>query len=233
MAMFLAATTAFAQPSFELDLSELKKPAPPAPQEKPKPKPRQAQTKVVQKPVQSKQPSQVETKPAVKTTQAQPKPATVKATPLPQPQPTAAPVSKEPTYREVILATAPPCEMVPSILAIVATPVSTSELLNGITLAAPYAASYSGANLIVTCGLPAAEEMTFRKILASRGTELLNIIGHEQPDQLMFDISSALGISYQLQMEQRKDRGMVFVLPPRNSGYLETRLILIPTKKAP
>jgi hypothetical protein len=210
--------------SFELDLKELKPAVKPAPQ-KPAPQPA--------KPAAKKQPAKAVEKTAVQ------KAAVVKAKPVktieakPAVPQTASKPATEPLYREIILSAAPPCELAPNIIAAIASPVSTTEILHNMTIAAPYAATYEGANLVVTCGISAAEELTYRRLLAAHGAELLNIIGNEQPEQLMQEICAALGASYQIMTEKRKDNGVVYLFAPRSPNKQEFRVVLIPTKKAP
>lgn len=207
--------------SFELDLKELKPPAKAAPQPV-KPAAKKPPVKAVEKAADQKTAPKAKVKPVIAKQAAKP------ASPKTVSQP-----ATEPLYREIILSAAPPCELAPNIIAAMASPVSTTEILHNMTIAAPYAATYEGANLVVTCGMAAAEELTYRRLLAAHGTALLNIIGNEQPEQLMQEICTALGASYQIMTEKRKDNGVVYLFAPRSPNKQESRIVLIPAKKAP
>jgi hypothetical protein len=118
-----------------------------------------------------------------------------------------------PTTTVTLQPSIPPCELVKSILAVFFPPIPTAEALQGIPLAAPYAIRGNNVIAAIACGLAEAEELTFARLLESRGTRLINIIGNDSPETLIDKVTSTLGFPTQTQRSTPGDERLIYIFP--------------------
>ncbi|HIJ95979.1 MAG TPA: hypothetical protein HPP94_09635 [Desulfuromonadales bacterium] len=223
--MLLMTSAAFAQPSFELDISTLKKlTAPPAADPKAAPKPTVA-------PIAPKAPK---TAPATITAPKKPqvkRPARLK--PLPPATPvTAAPASASKSLRLLhklpsptsipspafatvvkIPASVPPCELMPKLFEAFSAPISTAEALHGVQLAAPYAIRHNNVVAVIACGLAKNEEKTFSWRLAPHRTRLMNIAGNDTPETVVQKLAATLGLTSQVIRTSPPEARLIYIFP--------------------
>lgn len=134
-------------------------------------------------------------------------PATVKAAakkPVP-PQKIVQPVSTaqkqvQPAPEElgplVLLDSASACPLARQLLEAVADPLPVDKALNGLSLPAAAAARLQGATAVLACGLPAAEAYTFRRLLETKGLQLISLVGDEQADLVVQSVAQGLGLTF-------------------------------------
>jgi hypothetical protein len=230
--MLLMTSAAFAQPSFELDISTLKKlTAPPA-----------ADPKTVSKPtVAPVAPQTPKTAPATIITPKKPqvkKPARLK--PLPPASPVAvAPASaskalrllhklpspasiQSPAFATVVKINAvdSPCELMPKLFAAFSPPISTAEALHGVPLAAPYALKHNNVVAVIACGLAKTEEKTFAWRLAPHKTRLMNIAGNDTPETVVQKLAATLGLATQVIRSSPPEARLIYIFPGATSPGL-------------
>jgi len=238
--LLMSTSAAFAQPSFDLDISTLKKlTAPPA-----------ADPKAVSKPtVAPVPPTAPKTAPATITAPKKPqvkRPTRLK--PLPPSNPVAtAPASASKSLRLLhklpspasipspafatvvkIPASVPPCELMPKLFEAFSSPISTAEALHGVQLAAPYAIRHNNVVAVITCGLAKNEEKTFSWRLAPHQTRLMNIAGNDTPETVVQKLATTLGLASQVIRSSPPDARLVYIFP----GITTPGLYILLSKQA-
>lgn len=170
-----AVATPAAAASLELDLKDLKKPPVTGRSKK------QATTKLP-----AKQPATAKT--AVKKPLTAPK--------VVQPVSTAQKAASEELGPLVLLDSASACPLARQLLEAVADPLPVDKALNGLSLPAAAAARLQGATAVLACGLPAAEAYTFRRLLETKGLQLISLVGDEQADLVVQSVAQGLGLTF-------------------------------------
>jgi hypothetical protein len=199
----------WAAPGFDLDLKELKKPSSPPTASKKKPvvvtKKKQIAPTTQQSAVATK------AKPALKSQTA----SVVTAALL--------------IPAELALKGGNACQLAERMATAVARSVPVEKLLFGLNLKPVAAVRYAHLDLLITCGIPAAEAYTFGRLLKEHHVELLNIQENETIRQVARGVLHALALSYQLETDLSAQGGeLVYSFPAEEERQRPLRLILHP-----
>ncbi len=203
------APQAWAAPGFDLDLKELKKPS--SPPTATKRKPVVAAKKKQSAPVTLQPAAATKNKPSQKTQTA----AVVAPAPL--------------KPAELALKGGNACQLAERMASAVARSVPAEQLLFGLNLKPVAAVRYAQLDLLITCGIPAAEAYTFGRLLKEHHVELLNIQENETIGQVARGVLDALALSYQLETDLSAQGGeLVYSFPAEEERQRPLRLILHP-----
>lgn len=144
------------------------------------------------------------------------------------PSPDSIPTPSPPTT-VTLQSSVPPCELVQKILAAFFPPIPTAEALQGVPLAAPYAVRGNKVIAAIACGLAEAEELTFTRLLAVKGTRLINIIGNDSPETIIDKVAITLGFSSQTLRSTSDDVRLIYIFPA--SSEIETGFFILLANK--
>lgn len=224
--LLFSSSSAWANPDFELDLNELRKPVHLPTATKPK--------RAVSTPQISSQPRADQTKPAAKaaknkqTTSARPKAVTKKSHPA-----TKQTVATKGTARQkktgtqrtqtgavvvpaselVLQRGGDSCQMASNLLSVVAKSVPAEKLLHGIDLKVMAAVSYDGVGILLACNLEQAEFYTYNRMLEVYNVTLLNVGQNEKSADVAFRLLESLKIAYHLESTAKSKKQTTWLLP--------------------
>ncbi len=201
-ALLLLAGQAFSEPSFELELKELKKPS--IPVIKAKKKKASAQKKI---------------KPRIK----QVTPEVIKAEEVGK--------GSEPVIwiSELTLKAGDGCQLAERMAVALAHSVPAETLLNGLDFKPVASVVYDGQGLLLVCGVPTAEVYTYNRLLAEHNVQMLNLTGTESVGQVARQVIDCLGLSFRLDFDEHsKEDELVYLFPADKERERPLRLTIQP-----
>lgn len=121
------------------------------------------------------------------------------------------------------------CQLAERMAAAVAQPVPTEPLLNGLNLQPVIAVRHGNLNLLLTCGLPAAEAYTYSRLLEEHQVRLINLEGNETVGQIAQGMIERLGLSCQVVLDNSSMGGeLIYLFPAGQERQRALRLTLQP-----
>jgi len=197
-----------AEPGFDLDLKELKKPSTPLPATSKK----TVSTTTRQKSIPAKKQASV-----AKKKKPAPYMQTAAAPPLPV------------VPSELALKGGNACLLAERMAVAVARSIPAETVLNGLDLKPVAAVIFGNLSALITCGISDAEAYTYSRLLAGHQVQLVNIIGNETAKQVARSIIDALALSYQIEAdESSRDGNLIYLIPADHERQRPLRLILQP-----
>ncbi len=227
MGLFFSSSSAWANPDFELDLNELRKPVHLPTATKPK--------RSASNPQASGQSRADHIKPAARagsnkpTASARPKAVTRKNHPANR-QATVNTVDtkgrarQKKTGRQTVAVVVPvselvlqrggdSCQMASNLLSVLAESVKAEKLLHGVDLKVKAAVSYDGVGVLLACNLEQAEFYTYNRMLEAYNVILLNVCQDEKSADVAFRLLEALKVAYHLESAARNKQQTTWLLP--------------------
>lgn len=223
LGLFFSSSSAWANPDFELDLNELRKPVHLPTATKPK--------RSASNPQASGQSRADHIKPAARagsnkpTASVRPKAVTNKSNPTTKqtvaPKVTArhkksgtqSVAAVVPVSELVLQRGGDSCQMASNLLSVLAESVKAEKLLHGVDLKVKAAVSYDGVGVLLACNLEQAEFYTYNRMLEAYNVILLNVCQDEKSADVAFRLLEALKVAYHLESAARNKQQTTWLLP--------------------